>query len=130
MGRNEIIVQQLDGEAWERGEITIVGRPATLTEWCGKLIEWEMRLAVMPLSRITGGPYDGGHVLMAIRSPTLAFGPRSCGTSAAHPTVKPCRDNQCPRPLFLGKRHPLPLSAFPPTTPAALGEGRMALNLP
>ena len=72
-GTNNFVVQQLDGDAWERGEIAIVGRPATLEEWFGKLIEWEMRLAVMPLSRITGGPYDGGHVLMAIGDVRLYF---------------------------------------------------------
>jgi hypothetical protein len=73
MDRKEIVVQQLDGEAWECGEIAIVGRPATLEEWCSKLVEWEMHLAVMPLSRITGGPYDGGHVLMAIGDTRLYF---------------------------------------------------------
>ncbi len=82
---NEIIVQQLDGEAWERGEIAIVGRPATLEEWCGKLIEWEMRLAVMPLSRITGGPYGGGHVLMAIGDTRLYF----AVPAAAIPLLRP-----------------------------------------
>ncbi len=50
---NVVTVQMLDGEAWERGEVAIVGRPATLAEWCGKLVEWGMRLCVMPLSRIT-----------------------------------------------------------------------------
>jgi hypothetical protein len=73
MDRKEIVVQQLDGEAWECGEIAIVGRPATLEEWCSKLVEWEMHLAVMPLSRITGGRYDGGHVLMAIGDTRLYF---------------------------------------------------------
>ncbi len=73
MDTHAIVVQQLDGDAWERGEIAIVGRPATLEEWCGKLVEWEMRLAVMPLSRITGGPYDGGHVLMAVGDIRLYF---------------------------------------------------------
>jgi hypothetical protein len=72
-GTNDIVVQQLDGEAWECGEIAIVGRPATLEEWCSKLVEWEMHLAVMPLSRITGGRYDGGHVLMAIGDTRLYF---------------------------------------------------------
>jgi len=73
MDAKEIVVQQLDGETWECGEIAIVGRTATLEEWCGKLVEWEMHLAVMPLSRITGGPYDGGHVLMAIGDVRLYF---------------------------------------------------------
>jgi hypothetical protein len=73
MDRKEIVVQQLDGEAWECGEIAIVGRPATLEEWCSKLVEWEMHLAVMPLSRITGGRFDGGHVLMAIGDTRLYF---------------------------------------------------------
>jgi len=72
-GTNEIIVQQLDGEAWERGEIVITGRSVTLQEWFGKVVEWEMRLSLMPLSRITGGPYDGGHVLMAVGDTRLYF---------------------------------------------------------
>jgi len=85
MDTNEIVVQQLDGDAWEHGEIVIVGRPATLAEWCGKLVEWEMRLAVMPLSRITGGPYDGGHVLMAIGDTRLYF----AVPTAAIPLLRP-----------------------------------------
>jgi len=72
-GTNDIVVQMLDGEAWERGEIVITGRPATLQEWFGKLVEWEMRLSVMPLSGITDGPYDGGHVLMAVGDTRLYF---------------------------------------------------------
>ena len=68
-----LTVQMLDGEAWERGEIAIVGRSVTLQEWFGKLVEWEMRLSLMPLSRITGGPYDGGHVLMAVGDTRLYF---------------------------------------------------------
>ncbi len=82
---NEIMVQQLDDDAWERGEIAIVGRPVTLEEWCRKLIEWEMHLAVMPLSRITGGPYDGGHVLMAIGDIRLYF----AVPAAAIPALRP-----------------------------------------
>jgi len=85
MDRKEIVVQQLDGEAWECGEVAIVGRPATLEEWCGKLIEWEMHLAVMPLSRITGGPYDGGHVLIAIGDTRLYF----AVPAAAIPALRP-----------------------------------------
>lgn len=68
-----LTVQMLDGEAWERGEIAIVGRSVTIQEWFGKLIDWEMHLAVMPLSQITGGPYDGGHVLMAVGDARLYF---------------------------------------------------------
>ena len=85
MDIKEIVVQQLDGEAWERGVIAIVGRPATLEEWCSKLIEWEMHLAVMPLSRITDGPYDGGHVLMAIGDTRLYF----AVPAAAIPALRP-----------------------------------------
>jgi len=70
---NVLIVQMLDGEAWERGEIAINGRPVTLIEWFGKLVEWEMQLSLMPLSRITGVPYDGGHVLMATGDTRLYF---------------------------------------------------------
>jgi hypothetical protein len=68
-----LTVQMLDGEAWERGEIAIVGRSVTLQEWFGKLVEWEMRLSLMPLSRITDGLYDGGHVLMAVGDTRLYF---------------------------------------------------------
>ncbi len=82
---NVVTVQMLDGEAWERGEIIITGRPATLAEWCGKLIEWGMHLAVMPLSRITGGPYDGGHVLMAVGDTRLYF----AVPAAAIPALRP-----------------------------------------
>jgi len=66
-------VQMLDDAAWERGEIAIIGRPVPLDEWLGKLREWEMQLSVPPLSRITGGPYDGGHVLMATGETRLYF---------------------------------------------------------
>ncbi len=66
-------VQLLDEAAWERGEIAIIGRPVPLDEWLGKLREWEMQLSVPPLSRITGGPYDGGHVLMATGDTRLYF---------------------------------------------------------
>jgi len=85
MDRKEIVVQQLDGEVWECGEVAIVGRPATLEEWCSKLIEWEMHLAVMPLSRITGGPYDGGHVLMVIGDTRLYFAVPAGAISALRP---------------------------------------------
>ena len=84
-GTNEIIVQQLDGEAWERGEIVITGRSVTLQEWFGKVVEWEMRLSLMPLSRITGGPYDGGHVLMAVGDTRLYF----AVPTAAIPALRP-----------------------------------------
>ncbi len=84
-GTNEIIVQQLDGEAWERGEIVITGRSVTLQEWFGKVVEWEMRLSLMPLSRITGGPYDGGHVLMAVGDTRLYF----AVPAAAIPALRP-----------------------------------------
>ena len=70
---SELTVQLLDGEAWERGEIAIIGRSVTLQEWFGKLVAWEMRLSLMPLSRITGGPYDGGHVVMAVGDTRLYF---------------------------------------------------------
>ncbi len=82
---NALIVQMLDGDAWERGEIVIVGRPVTLAEWFGKLVEWEMRLSLMPLSRITDGPYDGGHVLMAVGDTRLYF----AVPAAAIPVLRP-----------------------------------------
>lgn len=70
---NALTVRLIDGEAWERGEIAIVGRSVTLQEWFGKLVAWEMRLSLMPLSRITDGLYDGGHVLMAVGDARLYF---------------------------------------------------------
>ena len=82
---NMVIVQLLDGEAWERGEIVIVGRPVTLQEWFGTLVAWEMHLSLMPLSRITGGPYDGGHVLMAVGDTRLYF----AVPAAAIPALRP-----------------------------------------
>ncbi len=82
---DDVAVQMLDGETWERGEIAITGRPVTLTEWFGKLVEWEMSLSVMPLSRITGGPYDGGHVLMAVGDTRLYF----AVPAAAIPALRP-----------------------------------------
>ncbi|GEM_PF-2161550 len=81
----EMTVQLLDGDTWERGEIVIVGRPVILQEWFRKLVEWEMHLAVMPLSRITGGPYDGGHVLMAVGDARLYF----AVPAAAIPALRP-----------------------------------------
>ncbi len=84
-GAKELTVQMLDGEAWERGEIVVTGRPVTLQEWFEKVVAWEMRLSVMPLSRITDGPYDGGHVLMAVGDTRLYFAvPR-----AAIPALRP-----------------------------------------
>lgn len=68
-----LMVQMLDDAAWERGEIAIIGRPVPLGEWLAKLDEWAMHLSVMPFSRITGGPYDGGHVLMATGDARLYF---------------------------------------------------------
>jgi hypothetical protein len=79
------IIQMLDGEAWERGEIVIVGRSVTVTEWLSKLAEWEMRLVLPPLSRITGGPYDGGHVLMVVNGERLYF----AVPTAAIPALRP-----------------------------------------
>lgn len=80
-----LTVQMLDGDVWERGEVAIVGRPVPLKEWFGKLVEWEIRLSLPPLSRITGGPYDGGHVLMAIGDTRLYF----AVPAAAIPVLRP-----------------------------------------
>ncbi len=85
IGETEMTVQLLDGDAWERGEIVIVGRQVILQEWFGKLVEWEMHLTVMPLSRITDGPYDGGHVLMVVGDTRLYF----AVPAAAMPTLRP-----------------------------------------
>ncbi len=82
--RDALIVQMIDGDAWERGEIVIVGRPVTLAEWFSKLVAWEMRLSLMPLSRITDGPYDGGHVLMAVGDTRLYFAVPAAVIPALH----------------------------------------------
>ncbi|MHB8646194.1 MAG: hypothetical protein ACYDAR_10450 [Thermomicrobiales bacterium] len=82
---NKLTVQMLDGDAWERGEIVIVGRPVTLEEWFSKLVAWEMRLSLMPLSRITDGPYDGGHVLMAVGDTRLYFAVPASAIPALQP---------------------------------------------
>jgi len=97
MDTNEIIVQQLDGEAWERGEIAITGRSVTLQEWFGKVVEWEMRLSLMPLSRITGGPYDGGHVLMAIGDTRLYFAVPAAAIPALRPWLSDRDDTELRR---------------------------------
>ncbi len=83
--KETMTVQMLDEDAWERGEIAIVGRPVPLEEWLGKLAEWGMRLSRPPLSRITGGPYDGGQVLMAIGDVRLYF----AVPNAAIPALRP-----------------------------------------
>ena len=85
-----LTVQMLDGEAWERGEIAIVGRPVTLQEWFGTLVAWEMRLSLMPLSRITGGPYDGGHVVMAVGDTRLYFAVPAAAIPALRPWLSDC----------------------------------------
>ncbi len=85
VSETEMTVQLLDGDAWERGEIVIVGRPVILQEWFGKLVEWEMRLSLMPLSRIADGPYDGGHVLVATGDARLYF----AVPAAAIPALRP-----------------------------------------
>ncbi len=66
-------VQLLDEAAWERGEIVPVGRPVPVSVWLAKLSEWRMTLSLPPLSRITGGRYDGGHVLVGTGDARLAF---------------------------------------------------------
>lgn len=66
-------VQLLDEEAWERGEISPVGRPVPVGVWLEKLAEWRMTLSLPPLSRITGGPYNGGQVLVGTGDTRLAF---------------------------------------------------------
>ncbi len=66
-------VQLLDEAAWEGGEIVPVGRPVPVSVWLAKLSEWRMTLSLPPLSRITGGRYDGGHVLIGTGDARLAF---------------------------------------------------------
>jgi len=79
------MVRMLDGEAWEQGEIVITGRSVTVTEWLSKLAEWGMRLSLPPLSRITGGPYDGGQVLMAVNGERLYFAVPAVAVPALRP---------------------------------------------
>jgi len=66
-------VHLLDEEAWERGEILLIGRPVSVGVWLAKLSEWRMALSLPPLSRITGGVYNGGHVLVGTGDTRLAF---------------------------------------------------------
>jgi len=66
-------VQLLDEAAWEGGEVVLVGRPVPVSVWLAKLSEWGMTLSLPPLSRITGGQYDGGHVLVGMGDARLAF---------------------------------------------------------
>jgi len=69
----ELSVQLLDEEAWERGEMVLVGRSVPVSVWLAKLAEWRMTLSLPPLSRIMGGMYDGGHVLVGTGDTRLAF---------------------------------------------------------
>ena len=66
-------VQLLDEAAWERGEVVPVGQRVPVSVWLAKLAEWRMTLSLPPLSRITGGMYDGGHVLVGTGDTRLAF---------------------------------------------------------
>ncbi len=66
-------VQLIDEYAWEGGTVDPIGRAVTVADWLAKLRELGMRLGVMPASRIAGGAYDGGHVLVAASSGRLYF---------------------------------------------------------
>lgn len=59
-------VWQIDEEAWEtEAAVDPVGEPLPLDEWLASLPEERLTLKVLPISRIAGGPCDGGHVLLA-----------------------------------------------------------------
>lgn len=66
-------VQLIDEYAWEGGTVDPIGREVTVADWLAKLRELGMRLGVQPASRIAGGAYDGGHVLVAAGSGRLYF---------------------------------------------------------
>ena len=66
-------VQLIDEYAWEGGTVDPIGRAVTVEDWLAKLRELDMTLGVMPASRIAGGAYDGGHVLVAAGSGRLYF---------------------------------------------------------
>ncbi|MDP9371257.1 MAG: hypothetical protein M3Q65_02120 [Chloroflexota bacterium] len=59
-------VWQIDGDAWEtEAAVDPVGEALPLGEWLASLPEERLTLKVLPISRIAGGPCDGGHVLLA-----------------------------------------------------------------
>lgn len=67
-------VRQIDGLAWE-GEAAVdpVGEAWAVAAWLALLREHRLALRVLPISRIAGGPYDGGHVLLAQNGGRLYF---------------------------------------------------------
>lgn len=67
-------VRQIEGIAWE-GEAAVdpVGAGWAVGDWLALLRERDLTLALLPVSRIAGGPYDGGHVLAAEGGGRLYF---------------------------------------------------------
>ncbi len=61
----QLIVQGIDEWAWEGGEVDPTGDELTVEEWLGKVRAFGLALHALPASRIVGGRYDGGHVLVA-----------------------------------------------------------------
>ncbi len=59
----ELIVVMLSEKAWERQEIVAITNPIPVSEWLGIIQERGMRVLAPPFSRISEGPYGGGHVL-------------------------------------------------------------------
>ncbi len=59
----EMTVVMLSEKAWERQEIIPVTNPIPVSEWLGIIQERGMMVLAPPFSRISEGPYDGGHVL-------------------------------------------------------------------
>ncbi|HEU5422240.1 MAG TPA: hypothetical protein VFU72_01770 [Nitrolancea sp.] len=61
-----LTVQVIDRTAWEgAGIVEPLGEPIPLAELLAQLPQHRLALRVLPASRIAGGAYAGGHVLIA-----------------------------------------------------------------
>ena len=68
------LVRQIAAIAWEgAGAVEPVGDGWPVADWLALLRAHDLTLGVLPISRITGGPYDGGHVLVAQDGGRLYF---------------------------------------------------------
>ena len=61
----QLIVQGIDEWAWEGGEVDPTGDELTVAAWLDTVRAFGLALHALPASRIVGGRYDGGHVLVA-----------------------------------------------------------------
>jgi hypothetical protein len=60
-----LTVQLLNHSAWEdRAELVAAGESVPFEEWLGLVERAGMPIHAMPVGAITGGPYDGGRVLV------------------------------------------------------------------